>query len=86
MGRPKGATNKVTRAFREALVTVYNGMGGDAALLTWARRNKTDFYKICARLIPVEKSPEGGEGEGTVERVVIVRVIGKAHTDNKVTT
>ncbi len=53
-GRPKGTPNPLTRAFREAVMTVYHGLGGDAAFLEWAQANPSDFYRICARLIPQE--------------------------------
>lgn len=53
-GRPKGAVNKTTRAFKEAILICYEGIGGDAAFAAWAKRNRTEFYKIAARLIPTE--------------------------------
>jgi hypothetical protein len=62
-GRPKGATNKLTRAFKEAVLNVYNGLGGDPAMLEWARKNPTEFYKIAARLIPHEVVGSGKDGE-----------------------
>ena len=60
-GRPKGALNKVTRAFKEAVLAVYNARGGNGALLKWSNKEPTEFYRICARLIPTEISgPDGG--------------------------
>lgn len=53
-GRPKGAEGKVTSAFKQALLRVYDRMGGDEQLLAWATENQTEFYKIAARLIPTE--------------------------------
>lgn len=53
-GRPKGAQNKTTKAFKEAVLTVYHDIGGNDALANWARENQSEFYKICARLIPTE--------------------------------
>ena len=53
-GRPKGARNKVTRALKESLLATFEEIGGLEAMATWARKNQTEFYKICARLIPTE--------------------------------
>ncbi len=53
-GRPKGSPNRLTKVFREAVMTVYHGLGGDKAFLQWAQENPTEFYRICARLIPQE--------------------------------
>lgn len=61
-GRPKGVPNKVTRAFREAVLTVFEDLGGTTHLQSWAIDNPTEFYRICGRLIPHEVVGEGGEG------------------------
>lgn len=53
-GRQSGTPNRFTGAFREAVQVVYDGLGGHAAFLRWARENQTDFYRIAARLIPAE--------------------------------
>jgi hypothetical protein len=53
-GRPRGAPNRLTGAFREAVQTVYHDIGGDKAFAQWARENPSDFYRIAARLIPVQ--------------------------------
>ena len=53
-GRKKGAVNKLTATFKEALRIAFDGIGGPAHLMEWARDNPTEFYKIMARLIPVE--------------------------------
>ncbi len=59
-GRRKGTPNKITAAFKAAVLRVYEARGGDAAFLTWANKHQTDFYKICARLIPHEVTGEDG--------------------------
>ena len=53
-GRTKGTPNKLTGAFREAVLIAYNGIGGHKAFTSWAGQNQTEFYKIAARLIPQE--------------------------------
>lgn len=60
-GRPKGAKNKVTRAFRDAVLMAFEGMGGAAELQRWGakEKNRQAFYQICSRMIPSEQVQSG---------------------------
>lgn len=53
-GRKRGTPNKLTTAFKDAVRTAYNGIGGHSAFAKWAKENPTEFYRIAARLIPTE--------------------------------
>lgn len=55
-GKKKGQVSKFTSSFKEALRIAFDGIGGTKNLTAWARENPTEFYKIMARLIPVEVS------------------------------
>lgn len=67
-GRPKGSQNKFTRSVREAFQLAFEELGGVPALVQWGRENPTDFYKLLARLIPVEVTgPNGKELSITVK-------------------
>jgi hypothetical protein len=61
-GRPKGLPNKTTRAAKEAFAEAFERMGGVDALVEWAEKddNKGEFFKLYARLIPVDVT-SGGE-------------------------
>ena len=61
-GRPKGSPNKLTKSARDAFALAFEGIGGAEALRRWALENQTEFFKLYARLIPVEHVGEGGEG------------------------
>jgi len=52
-GRPIGSVNKLGKQAKENIVDVFNGLGGTEAMTRWAKRNRTEFYKLYARLIPV---------------------------------
>lgn len=51
-GRTKGVPNKITAALQGALLFAYDGLGGQLALLEWARDHQTEFYKIMAKVCP----------------------------------
>lgn len=53
-GRKVGGRNRVNLAFRDATMRVYSEIGGDKTYADWAEDNQTEYYKIAARLIPLE--------------------------------
>jgi len=65
-GRPIGSHSKFGESFKNCVLRVYQDIGGDQHFAQWARENSTDFYKICARLIPTELTGANG-GNITVE-------------------
>ena len=54
-GRPKGSTNKMTRAAKDAFGLAFDGLGGVEGLIEWGKRNRSEFYRLYARLIPTEQ-------------------------------
>lgn len=58
-GRPKGSKNRVNLAFRDAIVEAFEELGGVQTLVKWGKKNPTEFYKIAARLIPIEQQHSG---------------------------
>lgn len=62
-GRPKGSVNKLTKSAREAFQLAFDAIQQPGtSLQEWAQANPTEFYKLYARLIPVEHTGEGGQG------------------------
>ena len=53
-GRPPGIENKLTQSVKAAFQAAFDELGGAEGLAEWAQENKTDFYKLYARLIPVD--------------------------------
>lgn len=55
-GRPKGSKNKSTLELKDAVLSVYDKLGGDKGLLDWAESsadNKKIFYStMVTRLLP----------------------------------
>lgn len=78
-GRQKGTPNKLTATAREAFSLAFQGMGGVEGLTKWAQANPTEFFKLYARLIPVEHVGEGGTGPiATVVKHIYEQVEGKS--------
>jgi hypothetical protein len=69
-GKPKGATNKLTKSVKEAFEVAFNELQGDenANLANWAKENTTEFYKLAAKLIPTAI-------QGDVKNTGIIKVI-----------
>lgn len=61
-GRQPGTPNKITKSAREAFQLAFEGIGGYPKLQEWGEANPTEFFKLYARLIPVEHVGEGGAG------------------------
>lgn len=61
-GRTPGTPNKLTKSAREAFQYAFANCGGEIELAAWATENRTEFYKLFARLIPQEHVGEGGTG------------------------
>jgi hypothetical protein len=55
-GKPKGAVNKTTKLVKEVFADVFDKLQKDkkANLITWAKENPTEFYKLASKLIPVQ--------------------------------
>ena len=53
-GRQKGTPNKTTAKVKEAMELAFEGIGGVPALVEWAQDNQTEFFKLFAKLLPVQ--------------------------------
>ncbi len=51
-GRKRGTPNKISASLKLSFLEAYEQLGGTGALVTWARRHKTQFYQLVARLLP----------------------------------
>lgn len=68
-GRPKGCKNKFT-TLKDSFLNVFQQMGGEEALLSWAQKNPGDFFGMIKTMLP--KSVEA-KVDQTVEVTVIDR-------------
>lgn len=80
-GRKKGTPNKVQRTVRESLVSVYERLGGDDAMLSWASENPEEFYRHWIKMLPTEVKQDVTSSDGTLQPVSIQVVGVDASTD-----
>jgi hypothetical protein len=57
-GSRKGIPNKLSGIAKENVIEVFNSLDGTAGMAEWASENKTEFYKIYARLLPTDAAVE----------------------------
>jgi hypothetical protein len=50
--QPTSAERKTPRAIWNAVVQVYEELGGEAALVEWTKTHRTAFYQLAALLMP----------------------------------
>jgi UV DNA damage repair endonuclease len=58
-GRKAGTPNKATALAKDNILAVFNRIGGTAAMAEWAIENKTEFYRLYSKLIPVDMNHSG---------------------------
>jgi len=70
-GRRKGSVNHFTRSVREVMADTFDQLQivPGVNLLDWATENPTEFYKLAAKLIPLQVETE------TKEPGVIIQII-----------
>lgn len=68
-GRPPGSQNKSTVSVKAAFEQAFDEMGGAAALVQWGREQPTEFYKLYAKLLPVQVNADM-KHQGSISIVV----------------
>lgn len=71
-GRPKGTTNKITTAVRDALAKAFTEIGGHKWLVKLARDEPRAFAQLLAKCLPHQVV---GENDGPIRITQIKRVI-----------
>lgn len=83
-GRPKGATNKVTRAAKDAISIAAEELGGADRLVEWAKEdpaNERAFWTtIYPKLLPLQVNGAGEDGQHVIETIKRVVIDPSAHT------
>lgn len=61
-GRKKGEVNKVTKQVKDMILDCFEEIGGLPGFAAWARKNRTDFYKLYGKLLPIQLQGAGSRG------------------------
>lgn len=51
-GRPKGSTNKATKALKDMILAALDQAGGEAYLLAQAKKNPQAFMTLIGKVLP----------------------------------
>lgn len=82
-GRVAGTPNKRTAAAKEAIETVFSGLGGAEALETWARSDpdnlKAFYVQVWPKILPLQVNGAGDKGEHLHK--IVREFVSAPHTD-----
>lgn len=71
-GRPKGATNRVTRELKEMILGALDGAGGELYLIEQAEKNPSAFMTLIGKVLPMQvKADLSGSIIQRIERRII---------------
>ena len=64
-GRVKGVPNKTTVTIKAAMLAVYEDLQAESGkehghFQAWAKENPTEYYKLAAKLLPLQVDVEAG--------------------------
>lgn len=62
-GRPKGASNKTTKAIKDAITEAFEKAGGVDYLVTLAKEDPRTFCALVGKVIPLQVEGTGAGGE-----------------------
>lgn len=85
MKKEKSVAAQEYSLVRENIVRVFGLIGGQAAMAQWANKYPTEFYRLYARLIPVESVIRGSAGGDALKIAVsfVAPAAEKERTDGK---
>ena len=66
-GRRPGSPNKVASTAKDNIIAVFDKVGGRDKMAQWAEENQTEFFKIYARLLPVDVDVGGKDGANEIK-------------------
>ena len=61
-GRKAGTPNKISTTVKQNVISVFDEIGGIEAMATWAKDNRSEYYRIYSRLAPVSQEISGADG------------------------
>lgn len=68
-GSRKGVPNRSTATVKAVMEEAFHQLGGIDALVTWAKDEPTEFYKLFAKLLPIQIQGELQVNSSLAERL-----------------
>jgi len=78
-GRKKGTPNKISATVKDNVIQVFEQLGSVKGMVNWAKKNQTEFYRIYAKMLPVEVA----NAEGKALKLTFERVVGERGATGK---
>jgi hypothetical protein len=71
-GRQRGTPNRVTRAILEHFAEAFELLQEDKTvnLVSWAKANPTEFYRLASKLIPLQLETETQQATQSIIKIV----------------
>lgn len=69
-GRKKGTPNNITHLVKHSIIDAFKALGGLDGFVEWGKENRTEFYKIYAKLLPAEMKKDVDDAGGIVIQIV----------------
>ena len=57
-GRVAGTPNKMCKTVKDNVIEVFNMIGGLDTMAEWATEHRTDFFRLYAKLLPLQVDAE----------------------------
>jgi len=70
-GRPKGSTNKATKAIKEMILGALDDAGGQEYLKRQAEENPTAFMTLIGKVLPMQVDANVKASVARIEHVVV---------------
>jgi translation initiation factor 2 alpha subunit (eIF-2alpha) len=86
-GRPKGATNKLTKSIKEAIEAAFQGVGGPEYLMRQAEENPQAFMTLLGKIIPNQIQQTISNPDGSLKptaadlQIAVLAALAKKHSD-----
>lgn len=72
-----GTPNRVSLSIKYAVLETFEKLGGVRHMITWAKNNSGDFYRLAARLVPpgVPVQIDGLDGNLAVQGAAVIKAM-----------
>jgi hypothetical protein len=70
-GRQAGTPNKLGGTAKENIANVFTRLGGVQGMVEWAEENRTQFYQLYGKLLPLQVAGDEQNPLTVVQKVIL---------------